>query len=174
MTAASDHAEIVRELTRHIIDFVEQPHPTFGNLPVCPFARKARLENRIEFTVLELTRAGIHALLPSFIANAALDMLICIDPRKDGLSSPEVYQLVQALNQELPIMNLMALGGHPQDPFKIDDLYTRRDPYPNVQLLRLDVGERAHQSIKDSPYYDRWTESNFRDVTVRVPDQRSA
>lgn len=174
MTAASDHAEIVREFTQHIIDFVEQPHPTFGNLPVCPFARKARLENKIELTVMELTRAGILALVPSFLAKAELDMLMCVDSRKDGLSSPEIYRLVAELNRELPAMNLMALGGHPQDPFKIDDVYTRRDPYPNVQLLRLDVGERAHQSLKNSPYYDRWTESNLRDVTVSAPDRRSA
>jgi hypothetical protein len=57
-----------------------------------------------------------------------------------------------------------------QDPFNIDGLYTRREPYPNVQLLRLDVGERAHQSLKNSGYYDRWSESNLRGVSLR-PDQ---
>ena len=57
MPVAPDHAEIVRELTQYIIDFVEQPQPKLGNLPVCPFARKARLENRIRFEVRALTRA---------------------------------------------------------------------------------------------------------------------
>ena len=68
MSAAPDHAEIVRELSQYIIDFVERPHPKLGNLPVCPFARKARLENRIQFEVLELTREGILALVPLFMA----------------------------------------------------------------------------------------------------------
>jgi hypothetical protein len=65
----------------------------------------------------------------------------------------------------------MALGGHPEDPFNIDGLYTRREPYPNIQLIGLDVGERAHQSIKNSGYYDRWTESNLRDLTAGPPDR---
>lgn len=171
MSVAPDHAEVVRELTQYIIDFVEQPHPKLGNLPVCPFARKARRQNRIQFKVLELTREGVLALVPSFRAKPELQLMICIHPRKDGLSSAEVYRLVEALNQVLPAVNLMALGGHPADTFNIDGLYTRREPYPNIQLIALDVGERAHESIKSSGYYDRWTESNLRDVTVVPPDR---
>jgi hypothetical protein len=164
MSVAPDHAEIVRELYQYIIDFVEQPHPKLGNLPVCPFARKARLENRIQLEVMELTREGVLALVPLFAANPEVDLMICIHPRKDGLSSIEVRRLAEVLNQALPAMNLMAIGLHPDDPFNIDGLYTRREPYPNIQLLRLDVGERAHQSLKNSGYYDRWTESNLRDI----------
>ena len=167
MSVAPGRAEIVREFAQYIIDFVEQPQPKLGNLPVCPFARKARLENRIQFKVLELTRDGVLALLPLFTAKPELHVMICIDPRKDGLSSAEVCQLVEVLNQVLPALNLSALGGHPEDPFNIDGLYTRRDPYPNLQLLRLDVGERAHQSLKSASYYDRWSESNLRDVSPR-------
>jgi len=171
MSVAPDHAEIVRELTQYIIDFVEQPQPKLGNLPVCPFARKARLENRIQFEVLELTREGVLALVPLFTAKPELHLMICIHPRKDGLSSAEVHRLVEVLNQALPSMNLMAIGLHPEDLFNIDGLYTRREPYPNIQLLRLDVGEWAHQSIKNSGYYDHWTESNLRDITAGLLDR---
>ena len=171
MTIAPDHTEVVRELTRYIIDFVEQPHPKLGNLPVCPFARKARREHRIQFKVLELTREAVLAQVPSFKAQPTIDVMICIHPRKDGLSSDEVYRLVEALNLVLPAVNLIALGGHPEDSFNIDGLYTRREPYPNIQLISLDVGERAHESIKKSGYYDRWTESNLRDVTAGTPDR---
>jgi hypothetical protein len=76
---------------------------------------------------------------------------------------------VDTLNETLPAKNLMALGAHPVDPFNIDGLYTRREPYPNIQLLRLDVGVRAAENLKNTGYYDRWTEDNMRDVTVEVP-----
>jgi hypothetical protein len=166
----ADRAEIVREFTQHILDFVERPHPKLGNLPVCPFARKARLENRIQFEVLELTREGVLGLVPSFEAKPEFDTLICIDPRKDGLSAVEVRRLVEVLRPPLLAMNLEALGGHPEDLFNIDGLYTRREPYPNVQLQRSDIAERAYQSIKNSGYYERWTEDNLRDVTAKPPD----
>lgn len=160
-----DHAKIVREFKQHMIDFVEQPHAKLGNLPVCPFARKARLARRIQFEITELTRERVLILAESFTKNPQLQVMICIDPRKD-VSYAETQRLVKELNKKLPTLNLMALGGHPEDTFNIDGLYTRRDPHPNVQLIRLDVGERAHLSIKCSGYYDRWTESNFRDVAL--------
>jgi len=157
------HAEIVREFTRYITDFVEQPHPKMGNLPICPFARRARLEKRVQFKVMELTHERILDVLPSFTATPQLHVMFCIDPRKD-VSYADVHRLVKTLNRTLPALNLLALGGHPEDPFNIDGLYTRRDPYPNIQIDRLDVAERASLSIQNSGYYDRWTESNLRDV----------
>jgi len=173
MSAAPDHAAIVRELTQYIVDFVEQPHPKLGNLPVCPFARTARLEGRIQFEVRMLTRQGVLDLVPLFGSKPELHMVICIHPEKAGLSSDEVRRLVSELNQTLPAMNLMALGAHPEDPFNIDGLYTRREPYPNIQMLRLDVGEEAYRRLKNTGYYDRWTESNLQDVTVGIPHRSS-
>jgi hypothetical protein len=32
-------------------NFIEQPHEIFGGLPVCPFARAARLKETIRFEV---------------------------------------------------------------------------------------------------------------------------
>ena len=107
--------------------------------------------------------------MPLFEAEPELHMVICIHPKRDGISAEEVRQLVDALNETLPAKNLMALGAHPVDPFNIDGLYTRREPYPNIQLLRLDVGVRAAESLKNTGYYDRWTEDNMRDVTVEAP-----
>jgi len=159
---------IVREFSRYITDFVEQPHPKLANLPICPFARKARTENRVRFKVMELTHERLLDLVPSFAATPQLHVLVCIDPRKD-MSCAEVHRLVKTMNRALPALNLMALGGHPEDPFNIDGLYTRRDPFPNVQIIRLDIGERAYLSIRNSGYYDRWTESNFRDVVPASP-----
>ena len=174
MAVAPDHAGIVREMSQYIVDFVERPHPKLGNFPVCPFARKARLENRIRFEVRELTYETVLALVPSFRAMADFDLMICIHPVKDGITSEEVRRLVEMLNAKLPAENLMAIGLHPQDAFNIDGLYTRREPYPNIQLLRLDVGERAHNSIRNSAYYALWSESNFRDLAIGLTDGTGA
>ena len=36
-----------------IDDFVTKPNPVFGDLPPCPFARKAMLENKVKFVELD-------------------------------------------------------------------------------------------------------------------------
>lgn len=165
---ARDYANIVEEFTQYIIDFVEQPRPELGNLPVCPFARKARLERRVGFKVLNLTYENILALAPTFLKETEESVLICIHPRKNGLSYKDVHKLVDALNRELRNANVEALGGHPEDPFNIEGLYTRREPYPNIQMIRLDVGEESYLKLKDSGYYDLWTEQHFRQVVLNV------
>jgi hypothetical protein len=158
---SNDYTAIVREFTRYIVNFVEQPKPEMGNLPVCPFARKARLNNRMRIEVVELSLDAVMARVSSFTQEPKLDVVICVHPQRDGRSCTEVYRLAEELNQLVPALNLLALAGHPDDPFNIDGLYTRREPYPNIQLLRLDVGERAYKSIENSGYYQRWTEENF-------------
>ena len=47
---ASSPTEFIRQW---IDDFVTKPNPVFGDLPPCPFARKAIVENKVKF--LELT-----------------------------------------------------------------------------------------------------------------------
>ena len=43
---ASD--KIVDSITQWMETFVEVPHPSFGNLPPCPYARQFRIQNKIQ------------------------------------------------------------------------------------------------------------------------------
>ena len=38
-----------KEVQKWVREFVEVPHPVFADFPPCPFAKKARLENKTEF-----------------------------------------------------------------------------------------------------------------------------
>ena len=40
MSVAPDMPKSCENSTEYIIDFVEQPHPKLGNLPVCPWAER--------------------------------------------------------------------------------------------------------------------------------------
>ena len=39
---------IIDSITAWMENFVEVPHPTFGNQPPCPYARQFRLKNKIK------------------------------------------------------------------------------------------------------------------------------
>ena len=43
--------EIIESTLRWMTEFVELPHPIFSDLPICPFAKKARLANQILFKI---------------------------------------------------------------------------------------------------------------------------
>ena len=38
---------IVESIVKWMETFVEKPHPTFGNMPPCPYARQFRLQNKV-------------------------------------------------------------------------------------------------------------------------------
>ena len=46
MAEASQH--IVDSIVKWMENFVEQPHPSFGNMPPCPYARQFRLQNKVK------------------------------------------------------------------------------------------------------------------------------
>ena len=60
MTATDD-------VTKWINEFVTKPNPVFGNLPPCPFAQKAIIDNKVEF--LELDGVADYATLYGHIFN---------------------------------------------------------------------------------------------------------
>ncbi len=151
--------EIIEEFLNHIIKFVEKPQLQFSNLPVCPYAKRARLQNRIRFEVIEMTKDGIINLIPSFAENKELEVMVCIHPRKD-LPCSRVYEVAEELNKELT--DFQAFCGHPEDPFNIKGLYTRREPYPNVQIINKELGNKATAGLRKTGYYKMWREEHFR------------
>jgi len=48
---AGREADVIDAVVRWSEGFIEQPHEIFGDLPVCPFARAARLKQTIRFEV---------------------------------------------------------------------------------------------------------------------------
>ena len=47
----SHKSDVIAAVVKWSESFIEQPHEIFGGLPVCPFARAARLKETIRFEV---------------------------------------------------------------------------------------------------------------------------
>jgi hypothetical protein len=56
----------------------------------------------------------------------------------------------------------MAVALHPEDPFQVDGVYTRRAPYPMMQYTNLAFGQKMRMELmqKHPEYYAKWTEAN--------------
>lgn len=49
--SGSEPLDLIDAVVKWSENFIEQPHEIFGGLPVCPFARAARLKETIRFEV---------------------------------------------------------------------------------------------------------------------------
>ena len=61
MTTQHKNQTPTQTIQKWISEFVTKPNPVFGNLPPCPFAQKAIIENKVEF--LELNSIACYNTL---------------------------------------------------------------------------------------------------------------
>ena len=156
--------------------FIEQPHEVFGGLPVCPFARAARLKQTIRFEIrpfalddpLELD-GDITGLVREFADQAAsgtLETLFVIHP-DTRQALPDLLGFVTRLNSRLAggeLSEFQVFEAHPGSDFCVGGVYTRRSPYPSFQLLSGALLKKSSDSLLDSPYYSRFSPEMLRAV----------
>jgi hypothetical protein len=168
--------DIVAVVVQWSADFVEQPHAIFGGLPVCPFARAARLKSTIRFEVRPfamhdpLDEGGdLLTLVREFAQQTrvtGLETLFVIHP--DRTQRPQdLDAFVRRLNLRMArgeLREFQAFEAHPESSFRVGNVYTRRSPFPSFQVLSRELLKRGSDSLRDSPYYTRFTPEMLRAV----------
>ena len=140
------HDDIIATMLRWSENFVERPHAVVGNLPLCPFAKAARLNRTIQWEVRPFAsndplndNSELLTLVRDFSQDSTFETLFVIHPEPATVSSPELDALVARLNTRLmahpELSDLRAFDAHPNSFFQIGGLHTRRAPYPSFQIL---------------------------------------
>jgi hypothetical protein len=138
---------VVAETVDYLTEFLEKPHPLFGNLPICPFSKKYRLSH---------VKWVIGSLNFDYIINYPFGdhfLLWFIDPT--GIDIECVRELECKLSETLP--DCVVLSGHPQDKFELHGLATRREPYPNIQLFKKSVLRVFQDKLLKTQYYKNFS-----------------
>lgn len=155
--------EIIESTLRWMTEFVELPHPVFSDLPICPFAKKARLANQILFKIerfsalTEFDRdSAIMKSIYEFY-NSEFEIMVVINPEKTAISAPETKELIDKLNNQISELGLLAFHIHPEEDFNIDGLHTRRMPYPGFTVQVNSKLKPASDALEKTEYYKNWT-----------------
>jgi hypothetical protein len=168
--------EVIDAVVRWSESFIERPHEMFGGLPVCPFAKAARLKETIRFEVRVFAmddpldeEGDLLTLIHEFAhqtRTGGLETLFVIHPdRAQRLQDLEAF--VGRLDARLAASDLrgfQAFEAHPESTFRVGDVYTRRSPFPSFQVLSRALLKKGSDSLLDSPYYARFTPEMLRAV----------
>ena len=161
---------VIATMVQYLETVLEQPHPVFGGLPICPFSKKARLQNKIFYKVLALAMDQLHTdselrqAIAAFDESKQHDVLLVISPDEEALTVEQVQTFVEQLNHVLAPQGLAAFGGHPQDTFNVRGVYTRREPFINLTIQSLTVLQAASDQLARTAYYQNWSVENLRQV----------
>jgi hypothetical protein len=170
LPSSRNDAEIIQIMTDHMASFLEKPHPAFGNLPICPYARKARLDNKILFKVERIgfthhdstINPQVLDHIKAFQTKGSFEVMVMIHP--DVVEMPtleEIEGFVKVLNGLIQSEGLVCFSGHPDNDFNIQGTFTRRDPFVNITIQKKTHLDQAAKQLKKTPYYDQWTSEDL-------------
>jgi hypothetical protein len=151
---------------KKLIDFIENviepPNEKFANFPVCPFAKKERLNNEIFFKEFEFSIKPsselIDYILESFIQKVDYTLMLFDPSCSKELQVFRDYgkSICELLKDE----KIVAVAMHPSDTFNIDGYYTRQAPFHTILVQLASEIMKGRKILEKTDYYKNWKESD--------------
>ena len=157
--------EIEQKLTEWMVNFVEQPHPGLGQWAPCPYARQARVANRIKIVHSDHRRliATVEQQLPELGEKEVV--VICFDHTK--ISAQELEKLIKVYNQQvLMARNYVILEDHPDAVELVNDVCMNFGHCGLLVIQRLDKLTTASEQLKSKGYYNTWSQFELDQVVT--------
>jgi hypothetical protein len=157
--------EIEQKLTDWMVNFVEQPHPGLGNWPPCPYARQARLTNRITIVHSDhdCLTATVEQQLPELEQKEVV--VVCFDHTK--ISAQALEKLIKVYNQQvLMSRNYVILEDHPEAEESVNGVHMNFGHCGLLVIQKLDKLTTASEQLKTKGYYDTWNQAELDQVVT--------
>jgi len=161
-------------LTNWMKSFVEKPHPFLGGLPPCPYAQKARLDNKVIMKWISDREDDGNVFI--HIANETFkhtEVLILITDRKRW-TWQYTYKLRCELNRLFDKDDKVVLEDHPDYGEKIGNIDMSNGRYALLFVQKRSKLNRFSKILeKTTDYYKNWSDKEKDDiVTWRYGDQK--
>lgn len=159
--------DIKEKLITWLKDFVEKPTPALNGWPVCPYARQARINNKIEIVFADPVLAGdlkatVEQSLPSLADRDVV--VICFD--HTVVNAAQLATDVVTWNQDLMPRNYVILEDHPDIPEILNGLTMNFGVCGLLVVSELNKLNDAADQIRAKGYYDTWPQENIDDVVA--------
>ena len=138
-----------------IKEVLSKPNPIFNNLPACPYAKKAWMEDKVEIYVFDSWVDAYSCLLTKQWDFTNLEVGIIAFP-KDNITPNQLSNMIDALQNTWPRNDLAILEDHP-------------DELEQVQGFNLNFGDqclllvqsrlklnKARAELEAKGYYKNW------------------
>lgn len=159
-----NQTEIVEQLRKWMTEFVEVPNSKLGNWPPCPYARQARVNNKmsikfatpIEFT--DVIRESMESLESKEV------VIICFD--HNTIDPESLQKFVTETNDMLMPINYVILEDHPDIPEYINGVNMNFGKCGLMIMSKLDMLNKASDQIRGKGYYDVWSKEDLDNVVT--------
>ena len=157
--------EIRQKLTDWMVNFVEQSNPMLGSWAPCPYARQARINNKIEIKFCEV--ADFNTVIKSSTEDLTTKdvVVVCFDHNDIG---PEALQeWITDVNKSMLLpQDYVILEDHPNSPEYINGVNMNFGACGLLVIQRLSKLTDAADQLRSKGYYDHWNDQELNSVVT--------
>jgi hypothetical protein len=153
---------IIKQLHEWMVEFLERPDPLLGDWSPCPYARQARLNNKIDirFSEVDNLLKSVKQSLP--ILEEKDVIIICFD--HNYIDKKVLAQFVKDTNKEIMKDNYVILEDHPNEVEFVNGLLMNFNYCGLLLIQKLDKLKAASDKLRSKGYYDVWGKQELDDV----------
>ena len=166
----------MRSITQDILEwsksFLEKPNKHLEDMPVCPFAKKTRQDNKLKILEARDVKDFLNKIVNESNIFGEYDVVIvaCKDMTID---SDELNNYVHAFNMVYVPQDVYLIASYPDDE-EIDFLesedYEPDNDFYMVLIQSYQKLEDGSSSLSKTKYYKNWSKDYYQD-TVAVRKQ---
>ena len=146
--------QVKKDIEQWIVDFVEKPTPLLNNWAPCPYARQARVNNRVSI------RPGCYNPIDDLkhVVMSDHDVVVLVYGQ-ERWPADEFNELVKIANMvHLSSQGLFALADHPDDAELVNGVVMNQGTYAIVFVQPIDKLNQAAKQLADKGFYNGWPE----------------
>ena len=149
-----DQELIKEQLYKWMTEFVEVPNPKLGNWAPCPYARQARINNKIKVAFSEAGALAYDVYGTINCLDEFEVLIICFD--HNNISPVILQEYVDVLNRDLMPKNYVILVGHPDIPEYVSGVRMNFDTCGILVIQKLDALNMSADRIRYTGYFEHW------------------
>ena len=142
------------------------PDSIFNNLPPCPYAKKAWMEDKVEIHAFDSWVDAYSCLVTKQWDFTNLEVGIIAFP-KDDITSNQLSNMLDALQNTWPRNDLAVLEDHPDELEQVDGFKLN---FGKCCLLLIQPRSKLHEArayLETKDYYKNWSQEYKKAVQSR-------
>ena len=155
--------------------YLEPKNEHLGNVPVCPYARMARLQKT--YRILECHNFTEFQDTIIEGANLAKDpdiQIVIVGCDDIGYEPEQLSSVIDVLNRVMVPNDIYLMGSHPWDDeedepveFLDTDDWQPENEFMMVLIQKFDELEKASDNLRKTGYYDHWPQDYYEGTVLK-------
>tara|TARA_R100000664_G_scaffold3093_2_gene7248 strand:+ start:84 stop:584 length:501 start_codon:yes stop_codon:yes gene_type:complete len=150
----------MKSIEDFLINFIEKETDVFSGYPVCPFAKKERVGNKIKFVTTSfksIQAENVLAEAVDFLNKSYSTLLFISDDKPSYIETKYFFKCIATLLKDKCNIFLF----HEEDKRSYGGLYTRRSPEPFIMVgYKKHIKHKKKQLLK-TEYYKKLTKEEL-------------